>query len=89
MKISPGLETICDVGRLLVDVQRDECKVRKKLAVFNINVSKPIKESLLEYQSDEYLFGKSFDEKLNERRKIEKATKDLSFQKTGNYSGNN
>ena len=71
------VETTGDVGRLLTDVQRDECGVRKRLFIYNLNLKETLKQTLQECKPDDFIFGKDLGEKLKSRKIIETSSKEL------------
>lgn len=69
------LEQICDVGRLLADLQHEESHIRKNLILQNINAS--IRETLNSTVIEEFLFGKSLEDHIKTAKSIERSSKDL------------
>ncbi|XP_076236334.1 uncharacterized protein LOC143180473 [Calliopsis andreniformis] len=73
----PMLETLCDVGRLLVDLQREESLTRKSLILPNINIS--IREALKATTINEYLFGQELEGHIKTAKSLERTRPDPSF----------
>lgn len=70
------LERLSDIGRVLVDLQRDETLTRRALILPNLNAS--VKKALNATVADEWLFGKQLEENLKTAKTLERASKDLS-----------
>lgn len=69
------IEYLCDTGKLLSDLQREESSVRKSLILTGVNG--PIKEMIQNSDVDEWLCGKNLEEKLKSVKSVERSLKDL------------
>lgn len=69
------VENLCDIGRLLADLQHDEACIRKKLIVSN--VKDLYKKTLREAISDEWLFGVDLGDKIKSKRSLQQDFKDV------------
>ncbi|XP_011858818.1 PREDICTED: uncharacterized protein LOC105556344 [Vollenhovia emeryi] len=70
------LERLSDMGRLLVDLQREETATRKALILPNLNAS--VKEALKATVVDEWLFGKQLEENLKTAKTLGRSAKELT-----------
>ncbi|XP_077263284.1 uncharacterized protein LOC143906079 [Temnothorax americanus] len=70
------LERLSDIGRLLVDLQREETLTRRALILPNLNAS--VREALKATVVDEWLFGKQLEENLKTAKTLEHSAKGLS-----------
>lgn len=69
--------TLSDVGRLLVDLQRDETLTRRALVLGNLNAG--VKDILNATTVDEWLFGSQLDENIKTAKSLERSSKELKF----------
>lgn len=67
------ITTLSDVCRVLVDLQRDESLTRRLIILTNLNAS--LKGTLNATDTDEWLFGNSFDETLKAAKTLERTAK--------------
>lgn len=68
---------LSDVGKMLVDVQRDETLTRRLLLLSNLNPT--MKEALSATKPGEWLFGKDVTETLKTAKSLEKSSQDLKI----------
>lgn len=73
------LESLCDVNRIMCDIQHDETAVRRGLILSNYQ--SPLKEALSNIPADEFLFGKDLVTILKNAKSLERTTKHLKPNK--------
>lgn len=69
------MEMICDVSKLVADLQHDESLIRRNLLI--ANVSSTMKDTLTSTIIDEFLFGKDLDETLKNAKALQTTGKEL------------
>lgn len=72
------IDVATGVYKLLADLQHEESSIRRSLIVKNIDTS--WRDTLTSTSVDEYLFGKSLEEKINAAKALERTGKKLSSQ---------
>ncbi|XP_077263344.1 uncharacterized protein LOC143898093 [Temnothorax americanus] len=81
------LERLSDIGRLLVDLQREETLTRRALILPNLNAS--VREALKATVVDEWLFGKQLEENLKTShiKKLQRSVPSTDLQTTVHDDG--
>lgn len=69
------INTLSDIGCILVGLQRDETITRRLIITANLNSS--IKETLNATSTDEWLFGDKLENMLKSAKALERSSKDL------------
>ncbi|KAJ8682194.1 hypothetical protein QAD02_017986 [Eretmocerus hayati] len=71
----PVIEALSDTLKMLADLQREECSIRRNLISKNINAS--LRDTLAETKCNEWLFGDKLDDLIKSAKALENTAKDL------------